>query len=103
MKKKMSREEFDKGFKLFKRFLKERGQYTFIMKYLFPNGRSKDDMYKDIINSDYFLRLDMRDILHANDSLGPSFKESGIVFWMNNIKKVSNDWIIYFNLHEYDY
>jgi len=94
----MPKEEFDKGFKVFKRFLKERGQYVFIMKYLFPKGRSKNDMYKDIINCDYFngCGMDMGDILHITDALGPNFQKMGLTFWEKNMENISSDWMKYF-------
>ena len=99
MKKKMSIKEFNEGFKLFKRFLKERGQYISMVKYLFPNGRSKNDMYKDIINCDYFNNcgMNMGDILHITNALGPSFQEKGLGYWEKNIQGMSTDWMLYFS------
>jgi hypothetical protein len=53
----MDKKEFNKGFKLFKRFLKENGMYQPIFKFLFKNGRQPIHLFYEF-NSKRFLDVD---------------------------------------------
>lgn len=53
----MDKKEFNKGFKLFKRFLKENGMYSPIFKFLFKNGRQPIHLFYEF-NSERFLDVD---------------------------------------------
>ena len=53
----MDKKEFNKGFKLFKRFLKENGMYSPIFKFLFKNGRQPIHLFYEF-NSKRFLDVD---------------------------------------------
>ena len=53
----MDKKEFNKGFKLFKRFLKENGMYLPIFKFLFKNGRQPIHLFYEF-NSKRFFDVD---------------------------------------------
>ena len=96
----------DKYMIMFKRWLKENGQYNFIMKYLFvkPN-RSIEEFYQEVkrlYGNSRFDNYDFGDILHITYTLGPSYFNMGNKYWDAVIKPISNDWEIYFNEHKDD-
>ena len=43
----MTQKEFDEGFKLLKRFLKNEGLYYPVIKFLFSNGRPKENLFAE--------------------------------------------------------
>lgn len=53
----MDKKEFNKGFKLFKRFLKENGMYLPIFNFLFKNGRKPIHLFYEF-NSERFIGVD---------------------------------------------
>ena len=53
----MDKKEFNKGFKLFKRFLKDNGMYSPIFKFLFKNGRKPIHLFYEF-NSKRFIDVD---------------------------------------------
>ena len=53
----MDKKEFNKGFKLFKRLLKENGMYLPIFKFLFKNGRQPIHLFYEF-NSKRFFDVD---------------------------------------------
>ena len=54
----MTREEFDRGIKLLRRFLKDEGYYTSIYKnYLFRKGRPEEDLFNEF-NTTKFTDVD---------------------------------------------
>ena len=95
----------DKYMILFKRFLKERGQYTFIINLMFKKPkRSMEDFYKDVekMYSVEYICYDFGDILHIAFTLGQEHRRLGHGFWNAVIKPISNDWEIYFDEHKDD-
>lgn len=87
-------------FKLFKRFLKERGQYKFVMNYLFPKGRTLESFKKNIEELKMPNRYTFGDILHLTPCLGPSYFSYGHEFWERNIDPIGRDWITYYDLYK---
>ncbi len=49
----MTKETFNEGFKLFKRFLKEQNLYKPVMNFLFQHGRKKENLFKEFNNKNY--------------------------------------------------
>lgn len=90
---------------LFKRFLKERGQYTFIINSMFKKPkRSMEDFYNDVekMYSVGYICYDFGDILHITYTLGQELRRLGHTFWGAVIKPISDDWKIYFDEHKDD-
>lgn len=73
----MTNDEFEKGFRCLKRFLKENGCYLSVMRYLFYDGRTKKDLLKQFNNARFtekfkwkilFLRINLiGKIYYSND------------------------------------
>lgn len=64
----MTNDDFEKGLRHLKRFLKENGCYIPVMRYLFYHGRTKEDLLNEFNNDRYaeifrwnllFLRLNL--------------------------------------------
>lgn len=94
----------DKYMIMFKRWLKERGEYNFIMKYLFvtPN-RSMEEFYQEVkrlYDGNRFEKYDFGDILHISYTLGPSYFNIGNRYWYINVNPISREWEIYFDEHK---
>ena len=87
-------------FNLFTRFLKERGQYRFMMNYLFPRGRTIESFLKDIEEINVAVPYNFGDILHLTSSLGVSYVNLGHEYWEININPISKEWIDYYELHK---
>ena len=91
----------DECMKIFKRFLKDRGRFYSMMKFLFGYGRNKKQFYDDVRKL-YKNGYDFRDILHITYTLGPADKKLGMNFWHKNIKPLSDEFKSYFccNMHK---
>ena len=96
MEKKITKKEFDDIFKLFKRFLKEEGKYSMVIKYLFPKSRAKKDMI-DAINSKNYISF--RDIFNYEETLGPNYQLYGHDFWDKNIKDIHYKWKTHYDCY----
>jgi hypothetical protein len=71
--------------------MKENGHYKVVINYLFPSGRTKNDLLDDInkgknINGFSYL-------LGYINLLGPSYKKYGISHWEAYIKKPHILWL----------
>jgi hypothetical protein len=96
MEKQITKTEFDDIFKLFKRFLKEEGKYSLVIKYLFPKDRTKKDMI-DAINSKLYTSF--RDIFNFEETLGVNYQIYGHDFWEKNIRDIHNKWKIRYDCY----
>lgn len=96
MEKKITKKEFDDIFKLFKRFLKEEGKYSLVIKYLFPKNRTKKDMI-DAINSKFYTSF--KDIFNYEETLGVNYQLYGHDFWDKNIKDIHHKWKIRYDCY----
>lgn len=94
MEKKLSKQEFDSILKIFKRFLKEEGRYHLVINYLFPIGRTKEDMIDAINNETY---TSFKNIFIYGETLGPNYQIYGHDFWEKYICKLHYRWIDYYN------
>lgn len=86
----MTNEEFELAFKRFSRCMKEHGHYKFIMSYLFPEGRTKEDLLKEINNEQYNTNFSM--LLCYINLLGPSYNKLGNDYWHQHISKLYTIW-----------
>lgn len=88
-------------FNLFTIFLKETGQYRFMMNYLFPRGRTIESFLKDIEEIHHAVcNYNFGDILHLVKALGKSYLNFGHEYWEININPISKEWIAYYKLHK---
>ena len=88
----MTNEEFDLGMKRFFRCMKEHGYYTLVRYYLFPPGRTKNDLLNDINDTHYDTNFAM--LLCYINLLGPSYHKLGNDHWINTIRE---PYVIWFN------
>lgn len=90
-------EQFNKDFRMFKRFLKENGKYKFVMKYLFPQEVTLSVFRTKAIQNLYVCPIyDFRDVLHIIPTLGPSYHKLGTRHWEDNLSQLSTQLINYF-------
>ena len=90
----MTQKEFDIAMKRFTRFLKDNGYYTIIMSYLFPYGRTKQDMLNAINgNSEPPIRVPFSCVLGYTHVIGPSYQRLGQKYWEDFIKDVHCAWV----------
>ena len=97
----MTQEQFDIAFKHFTRFLKELGYYTFVINYLFPQGRTKEDLL-DAINGNIApgFKIAFVDILNYEHVLGPNYvKLGGWDYWNKFLSYVHETWKKYVALN----
>ena len=91
----MTHEEFDIAFKRFTRFLKECGNYKLIMYYLFPQGRSKEDMFEAINGKgNLAIRVSFSQILGFIHVIGPNYEAFGHAYWEKHIQHIYYEWLI---------
>lgn len=88
----MTREQFDLAFKRFSRCMKDNGYYKTIMVYLFPDGRTKNDLL-DEINSEIYPSTTFARLLGYINLLGPSYKKYGQSHWEEYIKTPHCLWV----------
>ena len=102
----MTQEEFNMALKILKRFLKEHGRYKYIMSYLFPAGRSKNDLLS-AINCKGSIPVEFRipfcEIFLFTSTLGPSFLKYGRKHWDEHIKEISEEWYSYCIKNHFEY
>ena len=107
---------FDSDFKLFKRYLKEKGVYKFITHYMFSHDNKKvDDLYNSIVDSikephDPYnefqggVRGMLRNVKWIGYTKTP-FNEGDLIFWQSYVSKISeellNDSSISFSTDKY--
>lgn len=85
----MTQHEFENEMKVFKRFLKENGVYHFIIKYLFPKNRNKEELFKTLNHNNY---TSMRELFNFEETLGPSYNFYGHGFWKEHIRDIHYKW-----------
>ena len=91
----MTHEEFDIAMKRFTRFLKDNGYYKLIMKYLFPPGRTKEDMLNALNgNAEPPLRVPFSYVLGYTHVIGPSYERLGQKYWDDFIRVVHYAWVV---------
>ncbi len=88
----MTHEEFDIAFKIFTRFLKDNGYYKLIMKYLFPPGRTKEDLYNKGFSEEQTFKISFINILNYIHVIGPMYNKLGQEYWDKHIEKVNRAW-----------
>ena len=94
----------EKCFSLFKRFLKENGNYVFIMSHVFPHKRKKENLFEEVKKL-YRYKYDeynFKDILHMRSTLGDYCRDSKSIlnsneYWESHIKPISKIWEQYFS------
>ena len=109
MKEQPSNEYLEACFKLFTRFLKERGQYKMVMNYLFFPGRKKEEFFEKVrgIYCNLIGGYSFGDILHLIPVLGGDGDENnwncrcGIPYFPT-IEKVSEAFLKYWREHEHE-
>ena len=91
-----SDEYLEACFKLFIRFLKDRGQYTVVMKYLFCD-RTKGEFFQKVKQHIYSSthNYDFGDILHIIGVLGEDWRKRAGIGYFRTIYKISIDFIDY--------
>ncbi len=87
----ISREEFNKYFAFFTRFLKDNGYYTIIYKYIFYGNRTINDFYESVSDL-YFNGYDFGDILHITYTIGNAYRVLGHDYWDIYIKPIDIKW-----------
>ena len=108
MKERPSNEYLEACFKLFTRFLKERGQYKMVMNYLFFPGRKKEEFFEKVrgiycgLIGDY----SFGDILHLIPVLGGDNENNwncrcGIQYFPT-IERVSDAFLMYWRQHKHE-
>lgn len=95
----MTKENFDKAFKIFTRFLKEHNNYYFIMNYLFPFHRNKYEILK-AMDDNY---IAFYNILHMIPSLGPSYRKYGHAYWVRHVSQIDKLWVSYWHSRDFNY
>lgn len=93
MEKQITKKEFDSILKIFKRFLKEEGCYHLVINYLFPIGRTKEDMFAAINSKEY---TSFKDIFNYEETLWPNYQIYGHNFWETNIRNLHYRWRAYY-------
>lgn len=89
----MTKKEFDIAMKRFTRFLKDKGYYAIIMSYLFPYGRTKQDMLNAINgNAEPPIKVPFSYILGYTHVIGPSYERLGQKYWDDFIRVVHYSW-----------
>lgn len=109
MKERPSNEYLEACFKLFTRFLKERGQYKMVMKYLFFPGRKKEEFFEKVsgIYCGVIGNYSFGDILRIIPVLGGDDCENkwtcrcGIEYFPT-IGKVAAAFLKYWRQHEHE-
>ena len=86
--------------KIFYRFLKEKNKYTFMVDFLFNNGRDIKAFYDDVKKLYEEYNMDFSHILHMVFTLGPADKKFGFGFWNKNVKPLSDEFKLYFREHK---
>lgn len=91
--------------RFFKRFLKDKGCYNEIMRYIIPKNKSMSEFRDDVFNYLYLIdynfpgskNRDFRDMLHIIQTVNPSFSKYGYNHWERNISPISSAFIDYCN------
>jgi hypothetical protein len=91
--------------RFFKRFLKDKGCYNEIMRYIIPKNKSMSEFRDDVFNYLYLAdygspsseHRDFRDMLHVIKTVNPSYSEYGHNHWERNISPISSAFIHYCN------
>jgi hypothetical protein len=108
MKEQPSNEYLEACFKLFTRFLKERGQYKMVMNYLFFPGRKKDEFFEKVKNMYCGVGCySFGDILHLIPVLGGEEDENNWRFrcgvnYFNTIERISEAFLMYWKQHKHE-
>ncbi len=109
MKEQPSNEYLEACFKLFTRFLKERGQYKMVMNYLFFPGRKKEEFFERVkgIYCGVIGNYSFGDILRLIPVLGGNGDKNnwacrcGITYFPT-IEKVAAAFLVYWRQHEHE-
>ena len=89
----------DECMKIYKRFIKEKGKYTYMMKFLFGYKRGKKEFYESVkLIYDKYNKT-FGDILHMVPTLGPVFNR---INWYRDIKPISDEFERYFKAHKHN-
>ncbi len=90
----MTQKEFDIAMKRFTRFLKDNGYYKLIMSYLFPPGRTKQDMLNALNGkAELTIKVPFSYVLGYTHVIGPSYQRLGQKYWDDFIRAVHNAWV----------
>jgi hypothetical protein len=93
-----------KCFRVFTRFLKDDGTYTFVISHIFPDGRSKEHFFKDVRKLYIKYASNFGDVLHMCNTLGDYYRKdtnkNSPEYWELNIKPISEKWKDYFDKNE---
>ena len=80
-------ERYEHYFKYFKRFLKEHGQYKFIMSYLFFGNRTKNEFLHA------WMKEDAKDALTMISVIGKGYEvNGGYGYWLKHVHHISYLW-----------
>lgn len=88
----MTKEEFNIGFKIFSRYLKDNGKYSFIVKFLFPYSRPTEKLL-DTFNK--YPSIHFSNIFNYELTLGPNYTALGngsLSYWNDNFSHLHYDW-----------
>lgn len=99
----ISDEYIEKCLTIFYRFLKERRKYRMVKKYLFFEGRTKEEFFSSVRRL-YAAGYHFGDVLHITYTLGLEM-DFGVRYgidYYKNIEPISRTFIAYWNRNNFD-